>query len=151
MPLFIFDRIVESVKMKQGVPVLIIPILKVHLMIISTRIDDMESKQLHLQGNLDQIGDVMKGRCLALSTVLVASVNKCMMTDLPMMTLSPEFQTILNQVEVIHSDQIHSPLIFRRILVLAVHLFSLQGMLQVKILGAELEVHFQRYFVHSIN
>lgn len=67
-----FDRTLELIKMRQDVPVPIILILKVHLMTINMKIADMENKGLCLLGSLVQIEASMKGRCLALSIVLVA-------------------------------------------------------------------------------
>lgn len=66
-----FDRALEAMKMRQGVPVLIILILRVHLMIINMKIDGMENNLLRLPGSLVQIEAIMRGRCLVLSTVLV--------------------------------------------------------------------------------
>lgn len=67
----IIYRTIDSVKMRQDVPVHIILILKVHLMIISMKIDDMESKLLHLPGSLVLIEVDMKESYLVLITVLV--------------------------------------------------------------------------------
>ena len=66
-----FDRALEAMKTRQGVPVLIILILRVHLMIINMKIDGMENNFLHLPGSLVQIEAIMRGRCLVLSAVLV--------------------------------------------------------------------------------
>lgn len=66
-----FDRALEAMKVTQGVPVLIILILRVHLMIINMKIDGMENNFLRLPGSLVQIEAIMRGRCLVLSAVLV--------------------------------------------------------------------------------
>lgn len=66
-----FDRALEAMKTRQGVPVLIILILRVHLMIINMKIDGMENNLLRLPGSLVRIEAIMRGRCLVLSAVLV--------------------------------------------------------------------------------
>ena len=59
-----FHRTLASLKLRRDVPVPIILILRVHLMIINMKTDDMENKLLPCPGNLVQIEVAMRGRCL---------------------------------------------------------------------------------------
>lgn len=63
-------RTIEFVKTRQDALVLIILILRVHLMIISMKIDGMGNKLLCLPGSLVLIEVDMKETCLVLFTVL---------------------------------------------------------------------------------